>query len=1592
MPNTLICCGGTGAHVALAFMRLHALGQQLGFFRSANGDEIELPEIYLVDQDDGDGEREPTAWQTLKKVIDTHPSAPLWGNRPDQPSKPTCHVVTPLPVGDGKWFTPPNDQLVHRFQGSPFLQVFSSPAQRTIRFSNGMMGSPALGSLLFRLKHHDNRPGGGNNNDRSYQMLRQRTGRIVVVGSGVGGTGASVGPTLANELAEHADVMAVMVLNWFKFTLDGIDTETADLSHARNLSMRQNANSALQYYGESLAEKVAAVPVGVPDESLQTRIYSSDMGQPACEAYPHGVAALCAIQHFTAQDPFLPGLYYMNAVDPTLLHGKTGIPERNGTGTLQDLANRAAALKDTLSTFGRVLRVSHKRRSVTPAIHQRIRNKIEDTSGVGDAVSEVVASYDEHLTWMGSVLGVRAVEFDGFTLESQIRDRLRHGALDLEYSSPKPVAAELARWTAEWVNAEAHDRNLGTGIGMPGGYHWPNLVDDDGGGLESREPGTLTRVPDEQRARKLQAFVNPDEVTEDGWPDPVAAADYFAYAIGQRNLTALRQLEVLLLALAQGKYELKRTPDLKEGTEAEVTLERLLRDRRDNKQGSSTLATHVLVDTAHTKVVGFNSPTTLLCPVPGLDDAFWNDLTASLTGVRGHWLDSGIDWGTAKTRVAGVKAWIDALKSRLEGDPPNWTHVFGDREAASSYGTAGQLRVLWGGREVEILLPSRESGNITRGTYPDTEETFHTEWREYQGYSVVDFEIPGEPRRTQGIWKGHLLELQKAGEILDFGSAQKQVYICVMREGAHKIMTVPNTVLLDRPTMMVRSFQPMRQIPVNGSTMTDKDLSPTLPLKSDYIGLVEDLDGRSLLHRLKVGDGYSVKAPEKSLVRDGMSQSWSLRMKGCPHPLTITLPMPAEESFHKAHWMVWPKFRAANDPHWRSYYVYEDCTDARLHIDTLWLDPDTQVVDTSNPVGKREPTTDSQERPEDPTMVRLTRNETGRFGSYRLQIDEDGSTHLGGPPLAFRLRNVESDEEHGIYLFDLDPIKGLPGEVQVGIDFGTSHTVAAVKTSAVGEPEPIEFAPELGGDGRHAISFHVSENREHVDAAFKDDGLLSLGVWQPTYVRTVEENLAGLLPSELLTVGTVDSTRRRDIGLWEPGRDVLIPPVGIARRDLGDHLISDFKWNSSSIPGYEGILREIYLSMVVELVMAEITARNGRPDSVQATFTYPLRSTDNDVDDYRTTLQKVMLRATKGLGSNVGLHDDIGLYDESHAAKGGTGTSGDVCVVGDLGGGTLDMLISAHGDDWDDMADSVRLGGNLLLRKLAERGGALPRGWGGTAEERETHLRAWMRAMGSPRLFGVRAGQPAHFRELDLTGFERTTDAERARGLINRYFYLIVEFMARNLVAYLNGHWFEKVTLPSRRAELNILIYLRGNSWRLWHETESYEEIEEMIGTRVRRRAEQLWSDLNEGPPFEAKWSFKHAEHEHPKRGPVKQVVGDSRPYEEIRDRWFSHALVDLSLVKEAENEKIPWHTKVPFRTGGAGVRVQFNGIAPPIHLSSQEATQRVQLTELEAPRQRAINNKLDKQHSLVREGLYYLAPIAAWVWEEAFDSDGFWN
>ncbi len=1555
MANTLIACGGTGAHAALAFVRLHALGDPLGFFRNGNGGQMQLPALYLVDQDSGDGDADkPTAWQALHRVLDEHPSGE-W---------PKPRTVTPLPVGESKDFLAEGmTSLGQRYPNSSYLDCILSPEQRAIEFSRGMMGSPAVGSLLFKLKSYDTSLDDPYiNHDQVYHQLLNVRGRVAVVGSGVGGTGAAVGPTLAQKLSggDGRQVMAVMLLNWFGFDElhNYSDAKKRLNAQRRNQVMDQNAHSGLRYYGNRLAEHVATVPVGIPSKAKTQRPFSGDNKQPKHEAYPHAVAAICCLRQFLSDEAYSHGLYHLDAEDPSRLGSKTGLP---GDGTIGELAAKGQTLVDTLETYEKAL-ASSGPAYVEPILCDLLGDRRQEAA---EELGRLCDGYSQNLKWLLGMLDHEAaVPVQGsFTRELAIRERLKDHDLRLSQLSPKQAASMVFDWLATWVQKASTSTPA-----SPKGVYWPEMRDDQGLTPSAQESGTLTKVSKPNVRATLDSFLDRSLMAQNGWPDPLAAADYFREAITDAQPGAIRKLELLFLGLFMGELELRKTQRL---DNRRVSLDELVEDYR--ARDGNDLARYVLERAGRGRVVmGFTAPETLFCPVPGLPDGKWLQLWKDLTGQRAaDWEAPSQSWGGATSSVRKIRAWIEACKQRHpSATPPKWTEIFGDGPSESGYGGGTRLQVRWSGNElIHVFLPTRDEGGLPAEVedLPQADpDDFLSEYAEVtQGgerrFWRIEFEIAGEGM-VHGIWDDHLRHLQKQDRIAFFGddAASRKVNVVIWSPmGGYRLVTLTRTLLLRRRDIAIHIFTPMKQHNVPNGDTSQGILYPDYPVRWRYFDLLmpHGVKGEeSVLDVLKRGEAPA--EPPQPEINDAGDVTWSLRMRGRSDQ--VLFGVKPEKNPHKAHWMVWPRFHARD---WKAYYVYQHCSDRNIWIDALWLN-------------KQE------------SRVALSRTEAKDNRSYPIHFSKQDARQAAGPPVAFCAS--KGDDEIGLYLVRLNRVKHDAPSMQIGIDFGTSHTTAAIKLSG-GEARPVDLSPELSNDGSSSkLSLHVSENLEHLEA---QGGLLSQGTWFPRYVKEPTGDLKGLWPSEILMIEKVKtlSKQPRAIKDWQPLRDYVIPPAGVLRRDLADHVVANFKWNTSKeFQGRESQLRKIYLDRIVEQVLAEAFIRHGKPsDEIPFTFTYPLRTPPNDVKEYGRTLGNVLEDGKQSLGCKLVLRDGVGLFDESHATRVGTDLSGDVNMVGDLGGGTLDLIISAVGDRFEDAADSVKLGGNVLLKLIADRDGVLPHGWGSNPDARLANLAAWVRTKGLTGLFGLDAERIDRCGELDVRGFDDPTGPKKGQRIIRRYFFLVGEFMARSLTAYLAKHWLPKVT-DRERERLRIRVYLRGNGWKLWHEDKGYDGIGRAVQKRVMKAADRLWATLEDAAarPGSDKWRTDHHQADQAdraKRDVVNQVVGKSEDPESVRDKWFSHTLIQLTKVDgEGRRDTVDWFERIPFRTGGEGTMIEFAEIRPGLPLSSLEAATPEVVTKLPVDLTQTVNENLrDKRELVGPDQLDYQAPIAAWVWEK---------
>ena len=1613
MPNTLICCGGTGAHVALALMRLHALGHPLGYFRrESDGSALALPTIYLVDQDDGDAARgAETAWQKLRSVIKNHPSRSQWSNAAGTAREPEQKSVTPLPIGVNRdWFDAPHDCLRLRFTDSPFLNLIASAPQQDIRYSHGMMGSPAIGSLLFKLKEYDRR-NAEFNHDRDFHDLLELSGRVAVVGSGVGGTGSSVAPTLATMLAEggRSDVMAVMVLEWFRLrSAPEADRNEVRSTRARNLDMGENASSGLRYYGQRLARKATTVPLGVPHEGIVERTYTGDNQQPLHEAYPHAAAALCCMSHYVASRPYRRGLYHLSGGDCTKLDGGMEV----AGGTLQSMANLGVVLKRTADAVGTTLINNRKVSRYSPKICREVHEMTPELDAVGRALKGLADGYGDHLHWLtgafpppaakrGGGLGVANQDPNGWTMDRDVGGRLHHDPLTANRGDhPEDVAGKLFQWTADWIRDEAarRDSTLLPRAGAIGGVYWPPMR-KEGLAAAPGPPGTLVAFPPARINALLDAFVHPEDVTQNGWPEPFAAVGQFEDAIRhhQKNPVSMRKLEILLAGYVGDELTIR---EVGAGTPKGVTIDRLVKEMRIDS-GDSLAQYELLYKVGdRTTRIAFTAPGTVFCPVPGVADEIWEQLWSALTGYAPRTWKPGsaeswehAQWGSAEHSARKAVAWINAcLKMWPSAARPPWTYAFPSLRQAYDdarpevYGSGTELRVRWGEDLVPVFLPTWERSAIDWPPSDIPLEEDPSSFLEQNGrledelgtvlYEVVeDLNLPVDPGspsgdaetpRVRGIWKEHLDLLKARGAIATFGEsrADETVYVVIQALDSvdRQCILLAKTRILDRKRIQVDNVVPLLQDPPSSMARgSARNILPDLPLRSDYVGLASE--GRQ---------------PEVARRASGDIAVWRLRLRGRGGTVNIGVPLREAEGDHRAHWMVWPNFRTTGPHPWRAYYVYAHSTHPRIGLDVLYRDPDD---------GK----------------ALLVRRGEKKITSYPVAYDVNNRTHTGGPPVAVLLRDQESNEELGMYTVQLDELDPLTEQVSIGIDFGTSHSTAAVAIGDINhEVRHQLLSPDNRGEGAVELSHHISWNCDHAE-----NSLVARSAWMPTYVPGGGASRP-MLPTELIMIVPVDNLTTagvgKDVDRWVPVQDYYLPPPEAIREKFAEYVITNFKWDTvGDFIGREASLRKIYLERLVELALAEVLRKYGEPrNGVSFTFTYPLRTLRDDLEEFRHMLADVLKRGTRSLGVDLSLTDGYGLYNESHAAQVGTATFPEVRVVADLGGGTLDLFISSESTSFAhfrEVVDSVKIGGNLLIDALAgQLARRMPQGWSTDRRKLAIELAAWMRSVGSRKLFGRAEGGTPELESLNLRGFQGRAEKAAGLELIHRYFHLVGEYVSRSVAAYLATHWY-RVAQERVHGDLNVGLYLRGNGWRLWPGQEDYAGIQKIMAQRVTSRIRAFWHDFQEigwTIPAGAPNCDAGEAHGDPKLEIVRNVVGAARDDDEIRDNWLSYALVELQLLDGSRTQSNPWHSEIPFWTGGKGTKVQIQEISPALPLHAEGSTVRRVIGQPQPGDGlgrvlRKVNDQLvDDVDYVGRDNHDLLAPVAAWVWEAAFHSDAF--
>ena len=1648
MKNYFVACGGTGAHVMLAMIRLHILGYPFGLFVSEKGKKF--PDLFLVDQDDTDGMNigESTAWEEVKQLLRKHPGRYMPGDLFISNRLPRHKVVTPLPVGpDGDFSEGENDHLEFRFQGSSVLELITSQHQRKIKYSLGMMASPAVGSLLFKLKEQDIAdPKSG------YKTLLDdlSPNPVVICGSIVGGTGASVAPTLAQGLHENdAKVMAVLVHRWFQFSEEDKSGKKSQKARKRNKEMVENAASGLALVGEDLSNKVATVLVGVPDSQLVSRKFTGDNRQAHQDSYAHVVAAVASMRHLLT-GVVAKGLYGVSASEDSMLTGDIKFGESDAS-TLDDLFGQAEMLVQVLDLYCDILEnydsqsrklgkvkswvnflnfgsPDYPKLKICEWILSGVDGKIPKIQSVVEEVRKIKGIYVDLLKWLrGLGIECQPMSQSFFHLETNHIERIRknlqrkndglpslvdeplrfNAKNEISLKEEEYIALSLFHWTADWIRDSwgrdvFGDKDKSVPDGPKARGYWPPSI---GVGLHPKwetTPGILGRVDDGKIGTCIENYFKLTDTSHNGWADPLAAVRHYKFQT-ERDPTALRKLELLLVGYALKVLKLEDVKPSQKKNEY-LSIETLIRGLSPN------LANHQLVHPKSGKIYGFNSPDTLLCPLPDIKDDDWGKLWEEINGYAvptDDWRKSDKWVADARKARNFIDVWAGYLRSKPRGNDLLWAKLLSkafDGEAVP-FGIGDWLPV----DDEESIIPLPVQGYS--GPFPESHPSVKTEryeepndekilthipdFDDFKGFKRIKASFfPGFNYEISMIWKEHLDELQNEKKIFAWGKVEdeNQTWIMVkIKEGfKSEVIFINNLRVIDVNTIKISKCIPLRQRLVPGSIakVEDGELKyPDLPILPEYVSLVEVPPGNKGEGKRLIDHNWEGIAP-CSLDRRKDKVIWKVHLSGRPTPEEIEVRIGDIKA--EAHWMVWPNFKAKNGQFtWCAYYIYEHSTRKELEARVM-------VVD-NNGIPSR-----PEKRPSD------------SLGPGRaLSFDARNGRHSGtGPPVAFCAYDHGLKEYVGLYIIRLNEYEKDNSKWEVAIDFGTSHTVAAQIDSKSNLGIPIDLKPELVSDGSQ-LSWHASENWPGDDPAKKSD--MQLEVWRPTYLENQTTHMS-VLPSDLWSFEDVDFLKIANIGQhWDPMTHYAIPLVQLSRSDSHKHVISGFKWGEMSLDKFKSkvpLLKEKYLRMAIEIFVADMVRSKQRlPREIQFTFTYPLRGTsDGSTAKFERAIKNALVRSKEDLGyklTDPNNGKEWKLYSESHAAADATGkgTFGEVKLVADLGGGTLDTFISTEPKDENDIrfkkvvADSARLGGDLLLGIFAEeRENYLPKGsdkgWGENKETCMENLRAWMRSEGSTNLFAVHP-TGHHAEGLGLRGFDNSKDSQEARELIERYFRLITDFLARSIVAYVSKDVLPNLSAEEQKKNLELCVRLQGNGWRLWYASSSYAEIQKKMGQWIKIRADQLWGNV--GDQFQSiggedLWheDTSKADNSNPKLDPICEALrkSDMDAVQVIKNS-YKFPLCRVTLQRTGRpDEYMNWFDEIPSKIA-KDKELEIKNFDPALCFHSRENSD----MEIEIVGDKPMSNinKMIKREKTADDAGVHV-PIAAIIWENVFRSPEFKN
>lgn len=487
-----------------------------------------------------------------------------------------------------------------------------------------------------------------------------------------------------------------------------------------------------------------------------------------------------------------------------------------------------------------------------------------------------------------------------------------------------------------------------------------------------------------------------------------------------------------------------------------------------------------------------------------------------------------------------------------------------------------------------------------------------------------------------------------------------------------------------------------------------------------------------------------------------------------------------------------------------------------------------------------------------PATQRVLANDTGRPAWVSLAFYPPQGSSASGDPLG-----------GGLFAIAPGDPTAVPGDSwQVGLDFGTSNTVVAMRFPD-GSKRTVQ--PEKGR-AKSSTTFQVIDGG--AQTLFRGIDLWPGGGWSGPY--------NDLLPSELAaTRRWVDIGARGagEITALKFGEELGIPLRGGHSKMSSENVVNEFKWKRTVARDKPAVgdtdkvqaLQSRFLEGAMLMTLAaRLSEEDIAPRTVNVQYSYPLAFDTEDFESLRHATDQASSRLEQLTGAQVIFNRSE--LDEAQAAVAQEAADKMFRVYLDLGGGSFEILIE---DTWARrnefghtgmhphvFSTSIFFGGSTYLRSLV----------GNNEGERQgtclmpdvasyAQLAGLVRSMASGRQLVTSRNVIQEAREQKAV--------RRARA----YFGYIVELIARVLAGMCLEHGrtvdgrldltknrlFTRVETPTRRWILGTLkgpaserrvefeLVLLGNGWGFGEIVlDGMATVEQMMAERVRKRLMDL--------------------------------------------------------------------------------------------------------------------------------------------------------